>query len=228
MNKKKIVFLVSGGGGTLKFIFFAIEKLQLPIQIVGIIADRVTNLEKFANKNNIYYNQVAYKRSEPKELQNELNQLKPDVIITNIHKIIDSDTLNMFPSKFINLHYSLLPSFAGFIGMETVEKAKEQNVGFIGGTCHEVNEIVDAGKIIHQGCFAVDWNNDKEIIDTVFKTSCLAILGGICTKIEIKKEGTERVIINDKEIIFSPRLPVSNLDFEENFWVKLKKEHDTI
>ena len=55
MNKKKIVFLVSGGGGTLKFIFFAIEKLQLPIQIVGIIADRVTNLEKFANKNNIYY-----------------------------------------------------------------------------------------------------------------------------------------------------------------------------
>ena len=56
----------------------------------------------------------------------ELNKLNPDVIITNIHKIIDSDTLNMFPSKFINLHYSLLPSFAGYIGMETVEKAKEQ------------------------------------------------------------------------------------------------------
>ena len=57
------------------------EKLQLPIQIVGIIADRETNLEKFAGENNIYYNQIAYKRSEPKELQNELNQLKPDVII---------------------------------------------------------------------------------------------------------------------------------------------------
>lgn len=228
MNKKKIVFLVSGGGGTLKFIYFVIKKLQLPIQIVGIIADRETVVDKFAKEKNIYFKQITYGQSEPISLQKELNLLNPDVIITNIHKIIDSDTLNMFPSKFINLHYSLLPSFAGYIGMETVEKAKEQNVGFIGGTCHEVNEIVDAGKIIHQGSFAVDWNNDKDIVDTVFKTSCLAILGGICTKTEIRKKDTERVIINDKEVIFSPRLPISNLDFEEKFWVKLKKEYDTI
>jgi len=223
MNKKRIVFLVSGGGGTLKFIYFAIEKLQLPIQIVGIVADRETTLEKFAIENNIYYNQITYKRSDPVKLQNELNELKPDVIITNIHKIIDSDTLNMFPSKFINLHYSLLPSFSGFIGMETVEKAKEQNVGFIGGTCHEVNEIVDAGKIIHQGCFAVDWNNDNEIIDTVFKTSCFAILGGICTKLNIKQHFTTSLKINNKEIFFSPELPISNLKFDYEFWEKLIK-----
>lgn len=222
MNKKKLVFLVSGGGGTLKFIYFAIEKLQLPIQIVGIVADRETNLEKFASENDIYYNQIKYKRTEPIELQSELNQLNPDVIITNIHKIIDTDTLNMFPSKFINLHYSLLPSFAGYIGMETVEKAKEQNVGFIGGTCHEVNEIVDAGKIIHQGCFAVDWNNDKEIIDTVFKTSCFSILGGICTTLDIKQHNTTSLKINNKEIFFSPELPISNLNFNDDFWEKIK------
>jgi phosphoribosylglycinamide formyltransferase-1 len=222
MNKKKIVFLVSGGGGTLKFIHFAIEKLQLPIEIVGIVADRETTLEKFASKNNVYYNQIIYKRSNPKELQSELNQLNPDVIVTNIHKIIDTETLNMFPSKFINLHYSLLPSFAGCIGMETVEKAKEQNVGFIGGTCHEVNEIVDAGKIIHQGCFAVDWNNDKEIIDTVFKTSCFAILGGICTILNSKQQNTTSLKINNKEVFFSPKLPISNLNFDFEFWEKIK------
>jgi phosphoribosylglycinamide formyltransferase-1 len=222
MSKKRIVFLVSGGGGTLKFIHFAIEKLQLPIQIVGIVADRETTLEKFAKENNIYYNQIKYKRSEPNALQSELNQLQPDVIITNIHKIIDSDTLNMFPSKFINLHYSLLPSFAGFIGMETVEKAKEQNVGFIGGTCHEVNDIVDAGKIIHQGCFAVDWDNDKEIIDTVFKTSCFAILGGICTTLNSKQKKTKSLKINNKEVFFSPELPISNLNFDFEFWEKIK------
>ena len=67
MNKKQIVFLVSGGGGTLKFIYFAIKRLQLPIQIVGIIADRETNLEMFASENNIYYNQITYKRTAPKE-----------------------------------------------------------------------------------------------------------------------------------------------------------------
>ena len=222
MNNKKLVFLVSGGGGTLKFVHFAIEKLQLPIQIVGIIADRETTLEKFASENNIYYNQIKYKRLVPIELQSELNQLQPDVIITNIHKIIDTDTLNSFPSKFINLHYSLLPSFAGYIGMETVEKAKEQNVGFIGGTCHEVNEIVDAGKIIHQGSFAVDWNSDNEIIDTVFRTSCFAILGGICTTLNIKQQTTTSLKINNKEVFFSPQLPISNLDFELEFWEKIK------
>lgn len=222
MSKKKIVFLVSGGGGTLKFIYFAIKKLKLPIEIVGIVADRETVLENFAKENSIYYNQISYKRAEPKELQKELSHLNPDLIITNIHKIIDEETLTMFPSKFINLHYSLLPSFAGYIGMETVQIAKAQNVGFIGGTCHEVNEIVDAGKIIHQGCFAIDWSIDTDIVDTVFKTSCLVILGGICTKLEIKEEWTKKVVINKKEILFSPKLPVSNLNFEENFWVKLK------
>lgn len=223
MSKKKLVFLVSGGGGTLKFVHYAIEKLQLPIEIVGIIADRETALEKFANENNIYYNQINYKRSEPKELQKELIQVNPDVIITNIHKIIDSETLNMFPSKFINLHYSLLPSFAGCIGMETIEKAKEQNVGFIGGTCHKVNEIVDAGKIIHQGCFAVDWSNDKEIIDTVFKTSSITILGGICSTLNVQQNNTQSLEINNKKVFFSPELPISNLDFDVEFWDKIKK-----
>ena len=128
----------------------------------------------------------------------------------------------MFPSKFINLHYSLLPSFAGFIGMETIDKAKEQNVGFIGGTCHEVNEIVDTGKIIHQGCFAVDWNKDEDIIDTVFKTSCFSILGGICTVLNIKQKNTNSLNINNKEIFFSPELPISNLNFDLEFWKKIK------
>lgn len=222
MNKKKLVFLVSGGGGTLKFVFFAIQKLQLPIKIIGIIADRETPLEKFAVDHKIYYNQIFYKKTASKELQQELNKLNPDLIITNIHKIIDSETLNTFSSKFINLHYSLLPSFAGFIGMQTIEKAREQRVGFIGGTCHEVNEIVDAGKIIHQGCFAVDWDENSDIEDTVFKTSCYTILGGICSKLNVQQESTKRLYINNKEILFSPELPISKLDFEKDFWEILK------
>ncbi|WP_016990881.1 formyltransferase family protein [Flavobacterium sp. ACAM 123] len=222
MCYKKIVFLVSGGGGTLKFVFHALRQLDLPIEIVGIISDRETEIEDFAIQSNIYYKQIVYRRSNPKELQSQLIDLKPDIIITNIHKIIDVETLLLFPSKFINLHYSLLPGFAGYIGMETVSKAEQQNVGFIGGTCHEVNEIVDAGTIIHQGCFAVDWNKDLNIIDTVFKTSCCAILGGICTKLGVEQGNTNKLIINQKEIFFSPKLPVSNINFENIFWENIK------
>lgn len=222
MNKKKIVFLASGAGSTLKFIFHAIKELNLPIEISGIIVDRETGLEEFAVLNKIYFKQVLYKRSDPKELQNQLLYLDPDIIITNIHKIIDKDTLFLFPLKFINLHYSLLPSFSGYIGMETVSKASELNLGFIGGTCHEVNEIVDSGKVIHQGSFAVDWSIDTNIIDTVFKTSCLTILGGICTKLDIKNGVTNKLIVNQKDIFFSPKLPLSNIDFKNEFWEKLK------
>jgi phosphoribosylglycinamide formyltransferase-1 len=107
--------------------------------------------------------------------------------------------------------------------METIKKAQEQNVGFIGGTCHEVSEIVDAGKIIHQGCFKVDWKNDVNIIDTIFKTSSILILGGICTKLGVSINYTEKLIINNKEVIFSPVLPLTKLNFSSEFWDLLNK-----
>lgn len=220
---KKIVFLVSGGGGTLKFVYNAIKKLELPIKIAGIVADRQVSVEKFADDNNIFFKQIGYSQSKPLELQEVLKELKPDLIITNIHKIIDYRTLNLFPSRFINLHYSLLPSFAGYIGMDTIKKAEEQNVGFIGGTCHEVSEVVDAGRIIHQGCFSVDWKNDLSVVDTVFKSSSILILGGICTKLGLSINSTENLIINNKEVIFSPAIPLSNLEFSDNFWDLLKE-----
>jgi phosphoribosylglycinamide formyltransferase-1 len=219
---KKIVFLVSGGGGTLKFIYNAICLLNLPIEIIGIIADRKVNINEFADENNIFFTQIKYNKDYSKELQDSLIALNPDLIITNIHKIIDSKTLKMFNHRFINLHYSLLPSYAGYIGMETVKMAELQNVGFIGGTCHEVNEVVDAGKIIHQGCFKVDWKNDLHIIDTVFKTSSILLLGGICSKLELNLGYTEKLIINKNEVIFSPKLPLDNLDFSKPFWEVLK------
>lgn len=220
---KKIVFLVSGGGGTLKFVYNAIKKLELPIEIVGIVADRQVSIEKFANDNNIFFKQIEYSQSKPLELQEVLKELKPDLIITNIHKIIDYGTLNLFRSRFINLHYSLLPSFAGCIGMNTIKKAQEQNVGFIGGTCHEVSEVVDAGRIIHQACFSVDWKNDLSIVDTVFKSSSILILGGICTKLGVSICSTVNLIINNKRVIFSPALPLTNLEFSDDFWNLLKE-----
>ena len=49
-------------------------------------------------------------------------------IITNWHKIIDPVTVNLYCDKFINLHYSLLPSFGGLIGVAPVEKHTQKNV----------------------------------------------------------------------------------------------------
>lgn len=217
----RIVFLVSGAGGSLKFVFYALAKMKVNVQIVGVISDRDCLALEFGQKNNIYSKKIKYDKSNVLELQDELKKLNPDIIVTNIHKIIDIDTLKCFPNKFINLHYSLLPSFGGLIGMETALKAKEQNVGFIGGTCHLVNEELDAGKIIFQACFSVNWQTDLDFVDTLFKSSSIVLLGGIFKTLQIEELETEQLDINNKTIYFSPKLPFK-INFEKDFWEKLK------
>jgi phosphoribosylglycinamide formyltransferase-1 len=186
-----------------------------------VLADRECFALDFAARKNIFSKKIKYNRELTAELQAELDLLKPDLIVTNIHKIIDKKTLSRFPQKFINLHYSLLPAFAGLIGMETALKAKEQNAGFMGGTCHLVNEEVDSGRILQQGCYAVDWNDDKDVIDTLFKISCICLLGGIMMKLEINKGNSDRLIINNREAYFSPALMFGDV-FEEEFWDTVK------
>ncbi len=219
---KKIVFLVSGSGGTLRFLYYAIKRLELDIEITGVISDRECTALDFAVQNKIYSKKIKYDRTSPGDLRSELETLQPGLIVTNIHKIIDTGTLKIFPEKFINLHYSLLPSFGGIIGMETVERAKKLNTGFIGGTCHEVCEEVDAGRIIQQGCFAVDWDRDKDIVDTVFKVSCIVLLGGIMTKFVLSSGTKEQLILNNRKANFSPALPFDDV-FDDALWELIRE-----
>lgn len=212
--------MVSGDGGSLKFIYYALERMRHNIKIVGVVGDRDSMALEFGKKNKIYSKKIKYNKSNVLELQEELKKLEPDVIITNIHKIIDEETLKLFPDKFINLHYSLLPAFGGLIGMETVVKAKEQNVGFIGGTCHLVNEEVDAGRIICQACFSVDWQSEIDSIDTLFKGSSIALLGGIFRTLHLEDSKNCQLNINNKTIYFSPYLPFE-INFDTDFWEKV-------
>jgi len=213
---KNIVFLVSGNGGTLKFLYHAIKQLDLDLEIGGIIADRDCSALDFAKRNNLINKQIKYNKNYSAELQMVLENLSPDLIVTNIHKIIDAETINRYPGKFINLHYSLLPAFSGLIGMETVSKAKEQNVGFIGGTCHYVNEQLDAGKIIQQGCFAVDWSQDLTAVDTLFKTACICLLGSMMKIFDFSGDNTNQIIFNNTTVNFSPVLQFNPV-FDDKF-----------
>lgn len=221
---KSIVFLVSGAGSNLKFIHFALKSLKINARIVGVIADRDIPFEDFLICEDIYFKKIKYNRQYNNELFIELNKLNPDVIVTNIHKILDVDILTKFLNKFINLHYSLLPAFSGLIGMKTIEEAQSQNVGFVGGTCHEVIESVDAGKILFQSCFAVnDWNsqNFDIIVDTVFKTSCLLLLSGILYKIGIKLGHLSQGSINGYDIKYSPSLYIESQEFANDIYKRL-------
>ena len=222
---KNIVFLVSGGGANLKFVQYSIKALKLNCRISGVIADRDILFQDFLKEEGIEFVKVKYNKDNMIELKLELRKFSPDLIVTNIHKIIDSETLIEFESKFINLHYSLLPAFSGLIGMKTLEEARMRNVQFVGGTCHDVVEMVDAGKILYQGAFAVeDWDSVSFdlVVDIVFKLSCLLLLAGIIKKIETCKGILQTSMINQKNIYFSPSLPFENIEFSFDIFNKLK------
>lgn len=211
---KTITFLVSGNGGTLKFLYYAIELLKLPFEIKMVISDRNCGALKFAQVNNICSKVINYSKNNDLELIEEFEKLETDIIITNIHKILTPKVLSSIKADFINLHYSLLPAFGGLIGMKTVDEAEKQNCRFVGATCHEVNELVDGGKILCQGLYSVDWNEKKEnIYDKVFKIGCISFLNSLMIKY---LHPTQKY--DSKYGIFNPVLCFETDLLNEDFW----------
>ena len=155
-----IVFLVSGNGGTLKFIYEAIKVFRLNIKIKAVISDRDCGAINFSIKNNIPTHKIAVEKNNQSKLKHLIELISPDLVITNIHKILIPDVININNIKYVNLHYSLLPSFSGIIGMKTIDEAQKKNSMFIGATVHYVNDKVDDGHILGQCTTPVNWQNN--------------------------------------------------------------------
>jgi phosphoribosylglycinamide formyltransferase-1 len=212
---KKVAFLVSGGGGTLKYFYHYTKLFPEEINIVAVIGDRECEAIDFARKNFISNYIVKYSKEKHEELNLLFSSLTSDIVVTNIHKILDKTTLNACRAEFINLHYSILPSFKGFIGMKTVDEAKKNNCKFIGVTTHFVNEELDEGKIIFQATFNPDWDStDMDIIyDIVFQIGCIALLSTVLSLLgENNTKGNRHeksLIILGKQVFFSDYLPIS-------------------
>ncbi|MFM2223862.1 MAG: hypothetical protein RJA07_64 [Bacteroidota bacterium] len=203
-----ILFLASGGGGTMQFIHYALQQLQVDVSICGVLADRNCKAINFAKQNNIDHKIVDYTQQQPQTFRDAIADFKPDIIITTFHKIIDAETLQQFSNiKFINPHYSILPAFKGSIGIKTILKAKEINASFVGASSHFVIAEKDSGLIISQGIIPVsDWKKvDIEILkDSIFKICCITVLNAILlqqTKFESK---TQPYLINNFETIITP------------------------
>lgn len=219
-----ILFLASGGGGNFRFLYYAIKELNLNYKLIGLISDRPCMANNAATQFEIYNNIVKYNRHDTEELDAELALIKPDIVITNINKILALKTLKINNNTiFINLHYSLLPAFAGMIGMEPIVAAKKTNNKYIGVSVHQVIEKVDAGEIISQSIFTPNWNGDiKTIYDTVFKIGALTLLNAILKQTNNLVPQEKKIEINNYEITLLDNnfnVDIINTDL---FWRKLK------
>ena len=224
MKTINLIFLVSGNGGTLKFFFHSIEMLNLPFKIIAVIADRKCGAIDFTNNMKIPTYIFENWNDEIDKINSLLLLYNANIIITNIHKILKTETVELFNEKLINLHYSLLPAYGGVIGMKTIELAKHDKAKIIGATCHFVNEKLDAGTIICQGCICVDWNdNDVITRNKIFQIACFVLLNSIISIQHVMLPDFDYSYNSKMEFIFSPKLKFDASHFSDSFWKRIEK-----
>lgn len=216
--KMRICFLASGGGGNFKFLHLSKEWDLIKNIEFFLIADRECDSLKYARNIGIYNKKIEYKKNYNIELLMELDKINPDIIVTNWHKIIDNEIVQKYNKKLINLHYSLLPSFDGLIGIEPIKKAYERNCQYVGVTCHFVDEGVDSGKIISQAVLKTNICID-EAVQQVFKKGCLILLNSI---IQLDDKNIIKKSENNK-FDYSPSLLFDDSIFDNKFWERLSK-----
>ena len=79
------------------------------------------------------------------------------VFLAGFMRIIKDPLLDRFPSKVLNIHPSLLPSFKG---LEAQQQALDYGVKFAGCSVHFVDKSIDGGPIILQAAVPVENNDD--------------------------------------------------------------------
>lgn len=155
----KVVFLSSGEGSNFKDYCLRNKNFQdkaSSIHVVGLIAPTDCGATDNAKKLNVPFLVIDF--SDELELLKAIQFFEPDLVVTTINRIIQPSVLSNAKCKFINLHYSLLPAFAGTTGMTATNSALELGYQFIGVTIHRVTEILDGGHHLCQ--IAISNNQD--------------------------------------------------------------------
>jgi phosphoribosylglycinamide formyltransferase-1 len=176
-NSKRLVFLCSGGGGNLRFIHQSITRGWLgDVTLVSVITDRECGATAYARQHSINHSCVNFSESGQAALLATLESLRPDLVITTVHRILQKGIVQRFEGKLINLHYSLLPAFGGTIGSRPVQDALAYGVKFAGVTAHLVDETLDGGKPLVQAAIPLRESDDTDsVMDVVFRCGCLAL-----------------------------------------------------
>lgn len=225
---KNILFLCSGGGGNLRFILDSIRSGWLAnAAICGVVADRICAATKYASANHIPVHIVDFKEVGQKSLLEIIKKLDPNLIVTTVHKIICFDIVARYEKRMINLHYSILPAFAGAIGSKPVKEAILYGAKFAGVTVHFVNDKLDQGQPLSQCVVAILSDDSVEnLMDVIFRVGCISLLNVI--KLLLSDEvlcvnGNISIIqIKDRTAFFNPPIEFDSRFIHEDYWKWIK------
>lgn len=155
MNKKvKIAVFASGSGTNFVAIEEACKNGELNAEIVLLVTDKpeayVVARAQQLNVSVAAFSPKAYENREQYE-QAILEKLRASgvewLVLAGYMRLVGKTLLEAFPSKIVNIHPSLLPSFPG---KAAIEQAVNHGVKLTGVTVHFVDEGMDTGPIIAQ------------------------------------------------------------------------------
>lgn len=164
MVKKKACVFISGSGTNLKALIKSSREYNFPISINYIISSnkRAKGI-KFAKLYKIPYRILNLNKII--NLETFLKDLKKKnitiICLAGYMKILSKRFINGFNKKIINIHPSLLPKYKG---LNTFQKALQNNDKFTGCTVHYVNNKLDSGKIILKKRIIIEQNDNEETL----------------------------------------------------------------
>ena len=161
----RLVVLASGSGSTLQALLDAGADPGYDAQVVAVVSDRpqARALER-ARAAGVPAFAVALERGADRaawnlELADAVAACEPDlVVLAGFMRILAPGFLSRFPSRVVNTHPALLPSFPG---AHAVADALAYGVKLSGVTVHLVNEGVDTGPVVAQAAVPVLDGDDE-------------------------------------------------------------------
>jgi phosphoribosylglycinamide formyltransferase-1 len=144
---KKLVILISGRGSNMEAIVRACSREGWPAQVAAVIANRpdAAGLE-FAASQGIATAVVDHRQFPDRESA-------PDLLaLAGFMRVLTPGFVDRYAGRMLNVHPSLLPSFAG---LKTHQQALDAGVRLHGASVHFVTSQLDHGPIVIQSAVPV-------------------------------------------------------------------------
>lgn len=211
----RVGVLVSGGGTNLQAIMDAVDSGKITNAEISLV---VSNNPGAYALNRAESRGIPAKCISPKTFENreefhkalllELQENKIDlVVLAGFLVAIPPMIVEAYPSRIINIHPSLIPSFCGvgFYGLHVHEGVLARGVKVTGATVHFVDTGTDTGPIILQKAVKIKSDDTPEVLQR-----------RVMEKAEWKiLPKAINLIANDKVKVVDGRVETEEFDTEE-------------
>ena len=167
MDNRRLAILLSGRGSNFLAIYEAIKRGDLKAEICCVISNvpeaaGLRRASEFGLKAICLPSKDIERVEYDRLLIKTLRSFDPALIcMAGFMRILSPEFLKEYPSKVLNIHPALLPSFPG---LHAQHQALEYGVKVSGCTVHIADEGVDTGPILLQRSVEVLEDDTEEIL----------------------------------------------------------------